>query len=345
MYDAIAPVAKMLELQSQNMANSVTETFTQTASGEALDWRGQERGVSRDKATYTRVLAKVTDDNGQQLNNISLNDRFASINDDNPIFYYVVKIQSDGVLLQADELGTRPNGYIGQILPVTPNDSLNWAEITEIAVPAKNEESDDSLRNRILTNSDSIAYGGNVSDYKKMLNDVEEIGAYQIYPTWKGGGTVKLVILNNELIGASGVLLSQVKNKIDPPETTGQGYGLAPIGHSVTVVAPSTKNISVRLKISTDGISPIENIKNDIKQSISEYFNEQRTFWGKIPQNQDRGYSLTIYRSQLLARVVKVAHVSNSTLPTLNDESEDISMIFNNEISELPILKEVIFDE
>ncbi|MDK7075495.1 baseplate J/gp47 family protein, partial [Lactobacillus gasseri] len=93
------------------------------------------------------------------------------------------------------------------ILPVTPNDLLSWAEITEITAPARDVESDDHLRARLLSSQSWIAHGGNVADYLDMTSKIDEVGAAQIYPTWNGGGTVKVVILNNNLMPASASLV------------------------------------------------------------------------------------------------------------------------------------------
>ena len=48
-----------------------------------------------------------------------------------------------------DEVGNTPK----------KGDILSWAEIVEVVIPAKDNESDDHLRNRLLSNDSWIAYG------------------------------------------------------------------------------------------------------------------------------------------------------------------------------------------
>lgn len=237
-YDGLAPAAQLMGMQSLSMANIIRQTYIRTAQGEYLDYRAAEHGTNRYEATSAEVKAKFQDIDGNPINNVNIGDRFSSIGE-SPIFYTVTKINEDltGELV-ADEKGTEPNSYLGQILPVTPNDELSFAEIKEVTIPARDAENDEHLRARILNANSWIAYGGNVSDYLDMMSKIREVGATQVYPTWQGPGTVKLVIVDNDYKPASNTLIKKVKEEIDPEDKTTQGYGLAPIDHRVTVVAP-----------------------------------------------------------------------------------------------------------
>ncbi|WP_416353936.1 baseplate J/gp47 family protein [Agrilactobacillus fermenti] len=343
-YDALAPAAMLMAQQSLAMSDLVREIYIKTAQGEFLDYRAQERGTQRQEATAVQVKAKFLDGKGHYLANVDVGDRFASIGDD-PIFYKVIQINEDytGILV-AEENGSRANGYLGQILPVTPNDQLSWAEIIEITVPARDAETDDHLRERLLKSDTWIAYGGNVADYLNMLSKISSVGAGQVYPSWQGGGTVKLVILNNDYRAASQELLTQVKNEIDPPDLEGLGYGLAPIDHTVTVVAPVELKINVTAKVQIDVQATIETVQPQIMQQVESYFLARRHDWANVDKAKGRGYALAIYRSQILTEIMKVPGVVNASLPLLNDKEDDIYLHFNNDISELPVLGEVKLD-
>lgn len=340
-YDAISPAAEVMALQSLNLSNIVKETYVKTADNEFLDYRAVEHGTSRQLATSAQVKAKFLDSKGNSIDNVEVGDRFASLGD-NPIFYKVKSINDDLTgILEAEETGTRPSGYLGQVLPVTPNDILSWAEIIEVTIPAKDDESDDHLRNRLLSNDSWIAYGGNIADYLDMLSKISSVGSAQVYPVWQGGGTVKLVILDNDLMPASVELLTQVKNEIDPPDSPGLGYGLAPIDHTVTVVAPEPITVDISTNVEVDTQVDIETLKPKILAAIEDYFKLRRVAWSQINKTTGRGYELTIYRSQILAAIMKVTGVVNATIPTLNDVDDDIALKFTNELSQLPVVGEV----
>lgn len=343
-YDALAPAAMVMAQQSLARANIIKQTYIKTAQGQFLDYRAAEHGTARYAATQTEVKAKFLDSDGNPINNVQIGDQFASIGE-TPIFYTVKKINDDLTgELTADEPGTAANSYIGQILPVTSNDSLSWAEITEIVAPARDEETDDHLRDRLLSADDWIAYGGNIADYLAMLSKISEVGAGQVYPIWNGGGTVKLVIVDNNLMPASADLVKKVKNIIDPTDNESQGYGLAPIDHQVTVVAPTPLTVTIAATVNIDGTHGADIVKAKIKTAIEQYFNSLRRNWNTINPETGRGYAQTIYRSKILSQIMMVDGVVNASVPTLNESDQDITLVFNNQTSQLPVLGEVVLD-
>lgn len=344
-YDALAPAALVMGQQSLDMANVIKETYIKTASGEFLDYRAIEHGTSRYPATQTEAKAKVLNDKKEPLDNVQIGDKFASIGD-SPIFYAVTKINDDlTVELTAEVKGSSANSYIGQILPVTPNDLLSWAEITEITAPARDVESDDHLRARLLSSQSWIAYGGNVADYLDMTSKIDEVGAAQIYPTWNGGGTVKVVILNNDLMPASASLVQKVKNTLDPEDKQAEGYGLAPIDHAVTVTAPEELIVNVDISVKLDDTKVTRYVKDSITKAVEGYFQSLRKDWADINQKLGRGYQETIYRSKILSQVMLTEGVVNAKLPSLNGRDADIDLVFNNSKSQLPVVGTVTINE
>lgn len=339
-YDAIAPAAMVSAQQSLSLANIIRETYIKTAQGEFLDYRAVEHGTSRYAATNTEVKARFNNDDGNPVN-VEVGDRFASIAE-SPIFYTVIKANDDGTAeMQAEEAGTSANSYLGQVLPVTPNDNLAWAEIIEITIPARDAENDEHLRARLLNSNSWVAYGGNVADYLDMTSKIHDVGATQVYPTWDGPGTVKLVILNNDLMPASSTLVKKVKEEIDPEESTTQGYGLAPIDHRVTVTAPETFKVDIAMNVTIVDSVNIDSIRVNIKDSLEEFFKSLRRDWSTVNPTVGRGYSLIVYRSKILSRVMMLEGVANATMPRLNGKDEDLQLVFNNTTSQLPVLGEV----
>ena len=339
-YDAVAPAAMVSAQQSLSLANIIRETYIKTAQGEFLDYRAVEHGTSRYEATNAEVKAKFNDDDGNPVN-VEVGDRFASIAE-SPIFYTVIKANDDGTAeMQAEEAGTSANSYIGQVLPVTPNDNLAWAEITEVTIPARDEENDEHLRARLLNTNSWVAYGGNVADYLDMTSKISDVGATQVYPVWNGAGTVKLVILNNDLMPASQTLIKKVKEEIDPEDNETQGYGLAPIDHQVTVVAPETFEVNITMNVTIAENANIDTIRTNIKASLEELFKSLRKDWSTIDSVTGRGYKLTVYRSKILSRVMTLEGVTNATMPQLNGKDEDLQLVFTNTTSQLPVLGEV----
>ena len=222
---------------------------------------------------------------------------------------------------------------------------LSWAEITEITAPARDVESDDHLRARLLSSQSWIAYGGNVADYLDMTSKIDEVGAAQIYPTWNGGGTVKVVILNNDLMPASASLVQKVKNTLDPEDKQAAGYGLAPIDHNVTVTAPEKLIVNIDISVKLDDTKVARYVKDSIIKAIEDYFQSLRKDWPDINQRLGRGYEQTIYRSKILSQVMLTEGVVNAKLPSLNGKDADIDLVFNNAKSQLPVVGTVTINE
>ena len=118
-----------------------------------------------------------------------------------------------------------------------------------------------------------FSFGGNIKDYINFTSGLEGVGAVQIYPVWQGGGTVKVVLLDSEYNVPSPTLIEKVQTVIDP-QGTQNGYGLSPIGHSVTVAGPTNKNINISMHVDIEVGNRLDLIKPLIKKSFGRTFLE-----------------------------------------------------------------------
>lgn len=338
-YDALAPVAYSYAELVMTLRQIVLDGYVQTATNEPLDWRGQERGVSRYVATSAVVSASFTDSKGAPVA-VKVGDRFASIGA-TPFFYTVTVADTIGTAeLTCESVGSEANHYVGQILPITPNDALADANIIEVTAPARDDESDDDYRDRIMAQFSTTAYGGNIADYEQMCASLKTVGAVQVYPTWDGGGSVKLAIINNDFMPAGADLISDVQEAIDPTTNQGKGYGLAPIGHVVTVVAPTSRSIKVSLNIETDGSIDAASLQTQVNTAIEAYFASVRKAWA-IRGSVVAGYKVTIFVSQLMFAVLQIKGVINATNLMLDGKAGDVPLTETSATSELPIVGEV----
>lgn len=337
MFDALAPACYQLADLAMELKNVMLETFVTTATGGYLDLRAEEAGVRRILATQAVAEVKVEDENGAPYD-LDLGTRFSSIGDD-PVYYKITSgTDIAGMyLMTADEAGSTGNEYIGTILPIDNLNNFGQAEITEISIPARDDETDDSLRSRVIAEKGIGAFGGNVEDYIRMANEVDGVGAVQVYPTWQGGGTVLLSILNNEFKKPAQTLVDLVQQTIDP-DKTGAGLGLAPIGHKVTVKAPEEKLLSISFYLTTDPGIDSESIMAEITTAVEKYFDSTRRRWA---ERREGGYTTWIYRSQITSAILSVSGVANVNSVKIGNQDEDVQMILDNTKQEIPILKEV----
>ena len=317
-------------------------TYTQTATGEFLDYRAAERGIQRKLATNSIVLACFLDSDGNEMD-IDLGNRFASVGV-TPIYYQVTARQSKGVYqLTAEQAGSLSNRYEGQILPINNINGFGYGEIKAIEIPARDSETDEDLRVRILESNEFTQYGGNVQDYIAMIKKLNEVGAVQVYPTWNGAGTVKLVIVGNDYNLPSRTLLEKVQNEIDPIDESGNGYGIAPIGHQVTVVSPSSRTLDFVVSLELEEGINGSDVKTAVNDSINSFIQElKKDRWATL--KNERTYQMTVYISQIMATLLKIPGVLNVSGLSINGSNKDVSLVYNNQVQELPVVGKVVIN-
>jgi len=336
-YDALAPTCYQLADFIMQLKNVLLETFVATATGEYLDYRAEETGLHRIQATRAIVRARLSREDGSPFS-VAVGSRFSSTGDD-PVYYSVIAAEAEeGVFrLQAEIAGDAGNKYIGLLLPLDNFNGLAEAMVTEILIPARDTETDEELRKRIIDSKEIVTFGGNIADYYYLTSAIDGVGAVQVYPVWNGGGTVRLVILDDTYRAASDVLVETVQQVIDPT-LDGQGIGYAPIGHKVTVAAPSIKTIDVEFEITLNiGVS-YPQIANSIHQVIQDYFDKVRREWD---ERSSAGYDSWIFRSQITAAILTVQGVANVQTLKLNGAEADVQLELNKNVQELPMLGEV----
>ncbi len=93
------------------------------------------------------------------------------------------------------------------------------------------------------------------------------------------GGTVLLTVISSDFSVPTDTLLDAVQTAIDPTQNAGEGYGLAPIGHVVSVKPVQAVEIFVAVKITFDTGFGWSNLQNEIENIISDYLLELRETW------------------------------------------------------------------
>lgn len=346
-YDAIAPVCYRLAEMYQNVRNTYTDTYAQTATGEELDNRVSEQGIARYAATYAVKRAYITDASGNPMS-IPLGSRFSTMSDINPINYAVISAYFDEELnavapghyqLRCEVAGSSGNEYAGELINITNILGIGSAVMSTLITPARDAESDDELRERYFEAINHKSYGGNIAQYKEQLRAIDGgiIGGVQIYPTWNGGGTVKASILDANNNICSPEFIQNVQNQVDPENTQGKGgsgLGLAPIGHQVTVTTPEEVTLNIQFDADFTTGYVLSQLSSSIIGAINNYISELREAWDK-PDNYGE-YSLTAYHSRLVAGILSVGGVSNATNLTMNGSSGDIVLTQTGTVQQVP---------
>ncbi len=269
-YDALAPCAVELQLMYIELDNIQKETFADTASREYLVLRSSERGISPNSAT--KAILK-----GEFDVEVGIGKRFRC---EGLVYVVLSHIEGYSYQLQCETAGQVGNRNFGDLKPIDFIEGLGTAKLTELLIPAEDEEDTESLRTRYFNSFEKKAFGGNVTDYLEKTNAIEGVGAVKVTPVWNGGGTVKLTVLDSTYNKASDVLLGLVQETIDPT-MDGKGIGIAPVGHIVTVDTVSEVLVDIQTTITFDTGYSFETMESSINTVLEEYLQEERSKWGE----------------------------------------------------------------
>lgn len=324
-YDALAPNAAETASFYADLEMLEDRTFGDTATGDDLTRRAAERGITRKGAVKATFYGSFLDENGAEYP-VEAGTRFFL----EKYYYVVLSREEDGrYVLECETAGACGNDYLGNLLPLETMMGLAEATLTELRTDGEDEEGDEELRKRYFASFDADAFGGNIADYKSKVNALQNVGGVKVYPAWNGGGTVKVVIIDQGWRAPTETELSELQDRIDP-ESRGEGYGIAPIGHRVTVdgVTEVPCRISMNLSLAEGAVQ--ETVLADIQGRFEVYFEEMRKNWA------DSTY-LTVRISYLEARALEAEGVVDISDCSINGGSGNLVL----GADEVPVLGEI----
>ncbi|KYG92346.1 baseplate J family protein [[Bacillus] sp. KCTC 13219] len=264
-FDVTRPPAKQFEKAYESMNKVARLIDVENLHGEELEkFINQRTGQERRQATHAVGIVEVE---GDGL--IQVGDLFQTLGGVQFESTEVKLIQTNGSVrvrsVLAGDIGNVPAGQITE-MPVS------LSGINKLTNPAPTsegyeEESDVELRQRYYERVQTPATSGNIYHYRNWAKEIPGVGAIRVLPLWNGDNTVKVIIIDSNLLPASNILVEQVQNHIDPG-STGLGEGEAPIGAFCTVVSALAKpidiNFNVVMEIGYDEQLIIQNVSDKI---------------------------------------------------------------------------------
>lgn len=318
---ANSPASVELQNAYISMDIGLNNSFADTADREHLILLCAERGITPKAASYPIVVGTFTPSTCELV----IGTRF-SHEDYN---YTVIERQSAGqYLLQCETIGSEANYVTGRLVPIGYVEGLATAEITETAIFGEDEEETETLRSRYKASLQAERFGGNRADYRDKVKSLSGVGGVKVYSgaEWNGGGTVKLVIIDSEYGSPSDELVETVQETIDPKvyeddiQGGGQGMGLAPIGHFVTVVGAYNTPINITFKLEYKNTSyNWATVATGVQTVIDEYFAELNKQWDEVD-------AIIVRISQIESRILEVSGIADIHNTTLNGVAENVKV-------------------
>ncbi|WP_334075460.1 baseplate J/gp47 family protein [Paenibacillus sp. A14] len=144
-------------------------------------------------------------------------------------------------------------GNLTGVVSVTnPEEFKNGAE----------RESDESLLGRYYDRVRRPATSGNAWHYRQWALEVSGVGDVKVFPTWKGGGTVKLSILSEDKREPNDEIIGKVQDAVDERR---------PVGADVTVSGAEEVKINVSASLKLASGADLEGIKTLFGKKLEHF--------------------------------------------------------------------------
>lgn len=280
-YDFTMPTAlEKSELIQFHLVRTLMLMFPMWAWDEWLDYHAETIGITRRSATCAECDLMITGTPGTQIPAGSGFATQAKDNESSIVFYTSdsAEIALDGTVkvhVVCSTPGRKGNVAAGTIIlmlkKITGIDSLT----NEFAATGGvDRESDESLRERIqeANEADMASFVGNNSDYIRWAKEVPGVGSVNVIPLAHGNGTVELVISSDNGEPADEELLKNVYDYIISPNEPLNRK--APIGATLSVVAPETMVINYTANIALKGGYAKETVIADFKDRLRNCYEE-----------------------------------------------------------------------
>lgn len=272
-YDLLKSAA--IELDKMYEAVKVVESklnVTNLIGDELSNECYYRRGIARKLATYAKVVLRITG-NGQIYSGHTFSTpngvRFSSLTD--------IYISGTGTInAQCDTVGTIGVVGAGSITEIpTTIPGITAVNNEAASYDGFEEETDESLLERYLDDVRSPATSNNIYHFEKWAKEISGVGKARVLPCWNGNNSVKVIVINADMLPASSNIVQAVQEYIDPMGTNwGKGYGQAAIGSYCTVESATAKELNISAIITKSINYTTAQITSSIQAALRIYFKD-----------------------------------------------------------------------
>lgn len=268
-YNACSKCAARLEEAYIELSQVADNQYPDTADLDHLVKFGQEKGIYIEEATPAEFEGKfnVPVEIGAEFSGDDFDYIVTGIIDDTTNTYR----------LECEEAGSEPNAWIGELIAIDDIEGLETAELTKLLVEGKEEEDEEAYRMRLLDSFEIKPFAGNRSYYIQEVGEIDDVGGVKVYR--RTGSNITIVIISAAYEKPSDKLIEDVQEKVDPVQNAGQGIGIAPIGHAVTVSGVEEMQIDITANVECDTGYTYEGLKTQIEEAVDGYMLSLRKEW------------------------------------------------------------------
>lgn len=324
-YDTIATSPLEVKQLQINQDNRLKHNFAQYAEGEFLDLKLAELGLTRGAATVNRRTLQITADAGVLIPENYIVTSVIQDGTGNPLeftldadaTYAISEVQAVPITCSTTGAATNlPTGTEFLLKPPIPGVRI----ITDLGTnyAGQDTESDESAWSRYDYKLKHPDTGGNKHDYVRWSEEVTGVGKAKCIPRWAGNNTVKVILLGADFKPASGAVVADVQEYLDP-DSEGLGEGKAPCGSAVTVVAATELLINV-----TATVTYLASWEAAAKAAFEAAINAYLKDIALVSKAVDPTYNEDVVYQKIAALLINTQGVANFTGLIINGGTADI---------------------
>lgn len=248
------------------------QCFPQTAEGEYLDRHAQLRGVSRHLAAAASGVVRFYAGEGRQQDTAipagtvcmtAGGLRYLTTGD---AAVAAGEAYAD-VPVEAAETGADGNVAAGTIVYMAvPPTGITVCTNPDALSNGRDEEDDDSLRERVLATYQRLANGANSAFYQQAAMSFDGVAAAVVQPRSRGVGTVDVIIAAQDGIPDE-ELLAQVQDYFD---------GVREIAVDVQVLPPTAQTVKVTAKLKAADGYETSDVARRAQEAVKGWFTGER---------------------------------------------------------------------
>lgn len=311
LYNACAKQAVRLEEAYRMLAGIEKNMYADTADLEHLIRAGIDRAVYIRRATYAAFTAQF---NGP----VPLGSRFRKEE-----YHYTVfrAIEEESHLYEigCDEPGSGPNHLLGELQPVEYIEGFREGRILACTTPGQEQEETESFRARLLSTYNYRGFAGNRAYYLARIKELPEVLGCKLKRVQAPGDAICVTLIGEAYRTPPADVLEKVQTAVDPVVNAGEGEGLAPIGHRVTILGVEETAVDIETTITYEEGYTYEDLRSYIEEAVENYLLKLRMAW--------EGSSVLVVRVlQIEAALVGIRGIVDVAGTKLNGAEENLSI-------------------
>ena len=308
-YNACAKQAVRLEEAYLVMSGLEKNMYPDTADLDHLIRAGEERGCYIQQPTYAEFEAEFNCP-------IPSGSRF-NLDEYNYAVFRAVDAERNTYVLGCESPGSGPNRITGELEPIEYVEGFEWGRITKCVTPGKDMEDIESYRARLLASYNYRGFAGNRGYYSSRVKELPGVLGCKIERVQAPSDRIKITIQGDDYRAPEEETVEKVQTTVDPVENSGEGVGIAPIGHRVTIQAVSETQINADTTITYDKGYGYEDLKPYIDAAVADYLLGLRKTW-------EGSESIVVRVLQIESAIVAIEGIVDVTGTKINGATENL---------------------